>query len=526
MGDPQGDHRGWTRFAAVGFTMALVVVAVPVPSTNAGAAATGFYAAWPLDDDGNGIDDSLDRELASGATGRVSVVLHYDRRPTGIDAIRLDAASDLGAYYIYRNWDDVLARVAYADVPDLVDLPAVAAVEKAAGASLDLDTSTKAIRAEPADVQADGFDHRLSAHDPLGYEGAGTVIAILDTGVDNTHGMLDDLDDDPTTVDPKLVVKEDPATGDALIGGADVSNMLQPVGCVDPADSLYHGSHVAGIAAGTSGETGDGSPGVAPKARLVDVALSGIRIGGSIDGIGPALDWILSFNRGETCFGDPGPHAIDVVSMSLSLTTDDPNAAINRKITDLTREGMAFIASAGNDGDDDATLTKGPDGAIIAASIDDQDTVRRGDDVVAESSSRGPRASDGDDDSIDELRPDVAAPGSGVVSAMVGTRELRWSLSGTSMAAPHVAGLSALMLEADPSLAPVDMGSNAAMGDAGAVPVRDILQQTAEYGTAVESGAESPQHTDTGRFGLPWNNVWGYGHVDAYEAVLSAEASS
>lgn len=92
------------------------------------------------------------------------------------------------------------------------------------------------------------------------------------------------------------------------------------------------------------------------------------------------------------------------------------------------------------------------------------------------------------------------------------------------MAAPHVAGVSALMLQADPGLASTDQGSNTAMGDAGAVPVRDVLQQTAEYGTAVPSGTPGPQQEQTGRFGEQWNNVWGYGHVDAFSAVSQAES--
>lgn len=491
-----------------------LVSVLPGPSA---AEAPGPYADWSLDEDGNGVHDALDEDLADGATGTVVVEAHYDRRPTAADVALLEEDHGVIHTYRYRNWDDILLRIHYDDVPGLLSAPGVVAVEKMPKGHLDLGDSVPAIRAASADLTDDGLDHRLSVHDTLGYRGEGTVIAILDTGIDNSHESLDDLDDDPTTVDPKVVTRTDPTQG-ALVAGAEVSNMLHAVGCVDPTDSVFHGTHVAGIAAGTAGS--HDAPGVAPRAQLVDVAISGLRIGGT-DGIPVGLDWILSFNKGETCFGDPGEDRIDVVSMSLSLTTNDPDASINRKITDLARSGMVFVASAGNDGPDVDTITKGPEGGIIAAAAYDDGSVGRSDDRLDDYSSRGPRPSDGDDDDLDELRPDVAAPGTRISAPLVYSRALRWSLSGTSMAAPHVAGVSALILQADPGLAPVDAGSNDAMGDAGSVPVRDLLQQTAQYKTATVG--PDPQLEQTGRFGLPWNNAWGYGLVDAYAAVSAAE---
>ncbi|MHC1600211.1 MAG: S8 family serine peptidase [Candidatus Methanospirareceae archaeon] len=66
-----------------------------------------------------------------------------------------------------------------------------------------------------------------------GYNGSGLEIAILDTGVDDTHPDLDDLDDDPVTFDPKVIVKND-FTDD------------------NTTEDLYgHGTHCAGIVAGT-----------------------------------------------------------------------------------------------------------------------------------------------------------------------------------------------------------------------------------------------------------------------------------
>ncbi len=167
---------------------------------------------------------------------------------------------------------------------------------------------------------------------------------------------------------------------------------------------------------------------------------------------------------------------------------------------------MAVVA-AGNDGPDNNGFTGmgAADNVITVAATDDIDTIDRSDDIIASYSSRGPRTDDGDGNPYDELKPDVAAPGTGITNAEFdrygdgsgngyGPRG-----SGTSYATPNVAGIVALILEANPDLTPE--------------LVKEILRFTAER----RGNATFPELDPF------WNKDFGYGIVDAYRAVKVAE---
>lgn len=516
------DHAGPLIAVLLVSTAVLTPVAFAAPGETLPTVGAGVAVPGDLLQDGP--QDRAALRSAAPIASSVVVELGYDRRPTTRDLARIQATPGVRDTYRYRSWDAVLVRGGPGIVPDVRDLPGVVSVDRLGTATPDLPVATRSTRVRAADVSADGLDHRNAVHETLGLRGEGMVVAVIDGGIDNHHEALDDLDDDPTTRDPKLVTKPDPAGPEAVVpAGAVVGPGLAPVGCVDPPDRSGHGTHVAGIAVGTRGESGNGHAGVAPKARLVDISFVNSPFLG-IEGASAAFDWILAFNRGETCFGDPGEDAIDVVVMSQSLSEHAPDSPLNRKITDVVREGIVFVVSAGNEGPAPLSLTKGAEGAIFSAAADERDTVRRSDDLLSDYSSRGPRLPDLDDDGLDELRPDVAAPGTAVRAPDAHSRSGYITLSGTSMAAPHVGGIAALMLQADPGLRPVDLGSHDAMGDPGAVPVRDLLIQTAQYKNATER--TPPQVEQPGRFGLRWNNAWGYGLVDAYTAVEGALATS
>lgn len=477
---------------------------------------TLYYADWPGDADGNRLDDRLDAEIAGGATGVAHVFVHYALHPgPGEDGVLHAAGAE--ATWVMANWDDILARAPYENLPAITGLAQVVMVEQHLPEEFLLDASARSIRARAAPgVVEDGFDHRLAVHETLGFRGEGMVIALIDTGVDGTHDSLDDLDDDPATADPKLLQR---VVGGVTIHAGFDALLDAPASCIDPVPSDPHGTAVAGIALGTGGPTGV-QRGVAPAARYVEInVFSEVAPNYNTHAVPIALDVLLSFNLGATCYGPPGDDRVDVASMSIS-TTADPQAMVNRMIDDVVRSGITFVQAAGNSGPGAATLRAGADGAILVGNAQVHDTVGRADDEVARSSSRGPRPGDGDTDALDELRPDVAAPGRDILAPAMGTGSGHAVVHGTSFAAPHVAGLAALVLQAAPGLRPVATLTHEQTGDPGAVPVRDLLQQTAQAKTAAQE--QPPQVSQAGRWDHPWNNAWGYGLVDGYGAVQRA----
>lgn len=512
--------------------LAALAAAMPPPAQ---AVATSdnvkYYTNWAGDADGNGLDDRLDEDLGQGAIGTVHVFVHYDRPTTPFDATSLQG---LGIEHLhrFRVWDDIQAEAAYDALEDIPGLPGVMVVEKFEAADTETSTSMKAIRtAEALDLPVlDGIDHAKAVHQDFGFRGQGMVVAIVDGGVNNAHESLDDLDTGDADATPKLVQK--------VVGGGPglpgvrlyagfgfTGNVGGGAQCIDPDDSSGHGTHMAHIAVGTGGAgTEFQFHGAAPKARMVDVKVRGGGQGGAALGVvgwPMGLEWMILFNRGQTCYLDPGTDRIDVASISLgSPALNDPRSLLSRLLTDVAREGITVVIAAGNSGPGNMTLDNGPEGGILVANANIQGTVRRDDDAIKLDSSRGPRASDGDADAIDELRPDLTAPGHLTTTASHTDPHGYTTSGGTSSATPHVAGVAALMLQANPDLRPWGNLSNEEMGNAGAVPIRDLLQQSAQPKTAREDAL--PLIEATGRFGLPWNNAWGYGLMDAYKAVQLA----
>jgi len=328
----------------------------------------------------------------------------------------------------------------------------------------------------------------------LNFTGRNVNVAILDGGVDDVgHESLDDMDDDPMTpLDPKFMA------GYVFPAGGKAVN---PHG--DPA--IGHGTHVAGTAIGTGGSTdndGDGEPdftGVAPGSRLIDVkVISDAGMGGIIL---PALEWCAANvdtdwdNDGSPAEGG-NPDGIQIISMSLGGASSAGDDAISEAVNDCVDAGIVAVAAMGNNGAHGVDAPAAADKCIAVAALDDKNTVNRNDDTKAGYSNYGPRADDGDADPYDELKPDVIAPGSGIMAPRAYGEAVYVAMNGTSMATPHVSGVVALMLEANPDLTPAR--------------VKEILHRSAEM---------KGSHHNYPTLDPKYDTEYGWGMLDGYKAV-------
>jgi bacillopeptidase F len=279
----------------------------------------------------------------------------------------------------------------------------------------------------------------------LGISGTGAVVAGMDTGVDWLHPAL------------QANYRGYNPHGPANHRG----NWYDPVtGSLYPIDDHGHGTHTLGTAVGRDGI------GVAPGARWIGVKVLD-RYGYGYDSwIHAGFQWLLAPD------GDPSL-APDVVNCSWG----DENGASTEFQADLRAlraAGIFVVFANGNSG-------PGPGTVISPASLPEAFAVGAGDseDRVANFSSRGPSP-------WGEVRPHVVAPGVSVLSALPGG--IYGTMSGTSMATPHVAGLVALLRAVSPTVTITDV---ARIITATAVPLSTTVP----------------------------NNDSGWGRVDAFAAV-------
>src|SRR6266540_2875173 len=303
------------------------------------------------------------------------------------------------------------------------------------------------------DLEITGVNHGFPV------TGKNVTVAVLDTGVDGTHGDL--LNRVARNI--KLADTQSISVGfNYPINSANLANT----------DQLYgHGTFVAGVIAGNGSRSSGKFSGVAPGARLVGLSAGDLTLFYVLEG----LDYLLA---------DGANLGVRVVNCSFSANSVfDANDPVNIATRMLTDAGVNVVFSAGNTGPGAHTLNPYA-AAPWVVSVGATDTQSR----LASFSSRGDFASP-------MFHPTLVAPGVDVVSlrgsgianvtgaaGLAGADTQRLSLtelpyyttaSGTSFSAPQVAGAIALMLEANPSLTPAQ--------------VKDILQRTATplppYGT-------------------------------------------
>ncbi|WP_431949811.1 S8 family serine peptidase [Actinacidiphila sp. bgisy167] len=238
-----------------------------------------------------------------------------------------------------------------------------------------------------------------------GGTGAGVRVAVLDTGVDFTHPDLAG----------RVVASRSFVEGQEVV------------------DRNGHGTHTASTVAGTGAASGGKEQGVAPGADLIVGKVLNNDSAGFDSDIIAGMEWAARTEHAK------------VINMSLGSpfrhTQDDP---VSQAVNTLTAEtGALFVIAAGNTGQNPYSVTAPgtADAALTVGSVDSSD-------VLAWNSAVGPRLGD------DAMKPDVTAPGVDILAAssqqVKGAEGFYRTESGTSMAAPHVAGAAVLLAQKHP----------------------------------------------------------------------------
>ncbi len=312
-------------------------------------------------------------------------------------------------------------------------------------------------------------------------DGSGVGVAVVDSGHDGTHPALQ-----AGTADNQKVIFPTSAT--------------VPFVDTDTISAGGHGTHVSGIVMGN----GSTYHGAAPGASLYGVS-AGTAI--SVHSALAGLNWVLANH-------DQVTPAIRVVNNSWGSAAGayNPNNAISIAVRNLIQEGVTVVFAAGNDGGNGSTQATSPTcvdptpGLICVASYDDKGTGTRSG-TVSTFSSRGRSGQV-------NTYPDISAPGTNIISSCRATLPIcatgsmaqfntYYSLSGTSMAAPHIAGIAAQLYQVNPDLTPAQ--------------VEDILEDTAlrfTNGAAYEADPSNPT--------TPTSVDKGHGLVDVLAAVQEA----
>ena len=390
-----------------------------------------------MDKDKNRMHDMLDIALEQGkyvVDGKISVLVDFDHMPTEADEQLLIDEVGFDPSWRFHHIPIIAGTIETELLDELLEVEGVVFLTLNGEMRIALDNAI-------------GIHHVDTVWD-YGYTGEGISIAIIDTGIDPLHVGLNDFDDDPTTNDPKVV-----AFYDALDDSGDDGS-----GETEPYDDQGHGSHCAGISAGTGAVDenpmgGDDSKpyrGVAPDAWLVGVKVLDSGGSGSFAEVMRGMEWTID-NKIK--------YNIRAASMSLGGVwlvelTQEQEERVTHLANEMVAAGISLMIAAGNSA---AYGTIGTPGAakdvITVGSTEDSKE-------LAVYSSKGPTHEG-------QIKPNVAAIGSAVMSVEANSGNGYASYSGTSMATPMVAGMAVLLLQANPDLQPL--------------MIRTILESTSEF---------------------------------------------
>jgi serine protease AprX len=285
-------------------------------------------------------------------------------------------------------------------------------------------------------------------------------------------------------------------------------------------DKYGHGTFVAGVIAGDGNDSDGSYMGVAPKTNLINVRVSDDQGVASESDVVEGLQWILAKKN---------HYNIRVVNISLnsSIAQSYHQSPLNAASEILWFNGIVVVASAGNNGSDTLYAPANDPFVITVGATDDRGTVSLMDDTVASFSAYGLTETGA-------IKPDIVAPGTNIVSLLPQNDNLTISqahpanrlntnyfrMSGTSMAAPMVAGAVALLLQDEPNLNPDQVkfrlmstaaktvrwvGYNPLRAGAGLLDVYAALTGTST--ATANTGTPASQLLWTGNTPVNWSSV-------------------
>ena len=463
-----------------------------------------------LDQDRNKVHDSLQESHFTAGIGLSYGVDVSDAHIAELNELGFEVVD------IIESVDAVLLGLVNTSmVGILAQLDDVVMVERYGQIHLYGDIQTPAVKARNSTLYPGAWD--------LGVTGDGVVIAMVDTGVDNEHPGLSEKF--VAGYDAVCFVHTDPT---CVLAGGRVED-----GSYDPDDGNQHGTACMGMAAATGIDASGAQTdfyGAAPDAALVDVRI------GTDAGAGPfenyllsqefyesamnGLQWIIDHKDDAWAGAEEDEYGIDIISLSWGITShegggSDGSDMHSRILDEAMIAGVVVSVAAGNDGPENDGLSGmgSSDLSVTVGATDDQNTIDREDDTIAGYSSRGPRRDNGDGNPLNELKPEVTAPGTNIIQAEgcvssggcnnflggdASNNGYTGRGSGTSYATPAVSGVMAMMIEANSNLSTAE--------------IKEILKLTAER----KGGPSAP---DVDPF---WNRDFGWGMVDAYAAVTMA----
>ena len=416
------------RFLAAGALLALLLTALPSATAQGQSGAAKFSSEVERK-----LQDSRQDDL-------VPVIIQTSGEPSDSHFTRLHGRGG----FVKNRFAAIggyAGKVPAGQLAALADDPEVVRVSFDSEVKAHLDVAGRAVKADVARLLSFGVD------------GRGVGVAVIDTGV-NTHEDLAKLVESGKLIKVEVM--------------SDANNT---------SDQYGHGTHVAGIIAGTGYSSSDAFSfrsfkGLAPGARLISIRALYADGSGVVSDIIAGVDWAIA-NRAA--------YNIRVLNLSLGHPVfesykTDPLCRALRAAYDA---GIVVVTSAGNDGGvgtgfGTITSPANEPTAITVGAMDDRNTADLGDDVLAWYSSKGPSLIDF------VVKPDLVAPGSRIVSLRANSAYLDvnyheyavkeaeyrlypgnsdrdgayYTLSGTSMAAPMVSAAAALMLQKEPGLNP------------------------------------------------------------------------